>query len=80
MVQYTQTGVPSVPNAVKQFTNKNACFLCGFDIEDGHTSATYINQKPGRQVGFTRANYRQYKQAGHQFYRKAMHKTMNPHM
>ena len=80
MVQYTQTGVLSVPNPVKQFANQNACFSCGFDIEDGHTSATCTNQKPGHQVGFTCVNYKQYEQAGHQFRKKAMHKTIYPSM
>ena len=80
MVQYTQTGVQSIPNPVKPFSNQNIWFLCGFDIEDGHTSATCINQKPGHQVRFTRANYKQYEQAGHQHSRKAMHKTIYPSM
>ena len=80
MVQYTQTGVPSVPNPVKQFANQNFCFSCGFDIKDGHTSATCVNQKLGHQTGFTRANYKQYKQAGHQYSRKGMHKTIYPSM
>ena len=66
------------PKHSKQFTNQNACFLCRFDIEDGHTSATCINQKPGHQVGFTWANYKQYKNAGHQYSRKAMLKTIYP--
>ena len=80
MVQYTQTGVPSVPNPVKQLENRNACFLCRFDIEDEHTSATFITQKPGHQTGFTWANYKQYKQAGHLFSRKGMHTTIYPSM
>ena len=80
MVQYTQTGVQSVPNPVKRYANQHVCFSCGFHIKDGHTSAMCVSQKPGHQAGFTWVNYRQYKQAGHQFCRKAMHKTMYPHM
>ena len=80
MVQYTQMGVPSVPNPVKRFANHNVCFSCGFNIEDVHTSATWVNQKPGHQAGFTWSNYKHYEQAGHQFRRKAMYKTMYPSM
>ena len=72
--------VQSVPNPVKRFENQNACFSCGFDIEDGHTSGTCVTQKPGHQAGFTWENYKQYEQAGHQFSRKAMHNTMYPSM
>jgi hypothetical protein len=30
----------NVPSPVKRYTNWNACFSCGFDVEDGHTSMT----------------------------------------
>ena len=80
MVQYTQRGVTSVLNPVKYYANQNACFSCGFDIEEGHTSAMCVTPKPNHKAGFTQANYKQYKQAGHQFSRKGMHKTMYPNM
>jgi len=76
IVEYTQRGVPSVPNPLKYYANQNACFLCGFDIEDGLTSATCVTPKPNHKAGFTRANYKQYEQAGHQFSRKGMHKKI----
>lgn len=28
------------PNPIKRFNNWNYCYLCGFDVEDGHTSQT----------------------------------------
>ena len=34
----TQMG--NVPSRIKHYLNWNACFLCGFDMENGHTSAT----------------------------------------
>ena len=27
-------------NIIKRYANLNVCFLCGFDVEDGHTSKT----------------------------------------
>ena len=64
------------PNPTKWFSNQNACFSCGFDVEDWHTSATCQRKKQGHQDGFTRENYRQYEQAGYPFCKKAMHKTV----
>ena len=69
---------PCYSNVVKQFANQNACFSCGFDVEDWHNSTTCNNRKPDHQEGFTRSNYQEYERANHQFCRKAMHKTMYP--
>jgi hypothetical protein len=30
----------NTPNPIKRYANWNACFSCGFNVEDGHTSAT----------------------------------------
>jgi hypothetical protein len=69
---------PRFSNIVKVFVNQNACFTCGFDVDDWHTSATCPNKKAGRQDGFTCSNYMEYERANHQFCRKGMHKTMYP--
>jgi hypothetical protein len=52
----TQMG--NAPSPIKRYANWNACFSCGFDVEDGHTSATCPMEwcKPNHQVGYTRAN------------------------
>ena len=34
------TGIMAPPNPIKRFNSWNYCFLCGFDVEDGHTSTT----------------------------------------
>jgi hypothetical protein len=67
-------------NVVKQWANQNVCFSCGFDVEDWHTSATCPCMKMGHMDGFTHTDYMEYKRANHQFWRKAMHKTMYPQM
>ncbi len=45
---------PAYSNIVKWCANMNVCFLCGFDIEDGHNSGTCPPQWrwPNHQVGF----------------------------
>ena len=69
---------PKFLNIVKVHANQNVCFLCGFDVEDGHTSATCIDKKMGHLGGFTCSNYMEYEQVNHPFCRKGMHKTMYP--
>jgi hypothetical protein len=69
---------PNFLNIVKVYANQNKCFLCGFDVEDGHTSATCVNKKMGHQDGFTCSKYMEYKRVNHLFCRKGMHKTMYP--
>ena len=71
-------GNPKFLNIVKVHANQNVCFSCGFDVEDGYTSATCINKKMGHQGRFTCSNYMEYEQANHPFSRKGMHKTMYP--
>jgi hypothetical protein len=65
-------------NIFKTFANQNACYMCGFDVEDWHTSTKCNHKKPGHKNGFTRSNYMEYMHANHPFCRKAMHKTMYP--
>jgi hypothetical protein len=35
-----RNATPMYSNIVKRYANWNICFLCGFDMEDGHTSKT----------------------------------------
>jgi hypothetical protein len=39
-VNYPQAHRPFQSNITKKHNNWNVCFSCGFDVEDGHTSAT----------------------------------------
>ncbi len=86
MIPYIPTSVhpplqqqyPKYSNIVKTFANQNMCIMCGFDVEDWHTSATCNHKKPGNQDGFTHSNYMEYACTNHPFCRKAMHKTMYP--
>jgi hypothetical protein len=51
-------GTANRPNPVKIQNNWNVCYLCGFDIEDGHTSMTcHLDwRKPTHYVTFMRSN------------------------
>ena len=69
---------PNFLNIVIVYANQNMCFLCGFDMEDGHMSVTCADKKVGHQEGFTCSNYMEYEQANHPFCRKAIHNTMYP--
>ncbi len=68
------------PNPIKRFNNWNYCFSCGFDVEDGHTSATCPRdwRKTGHQEGCTRQNVQQYIAAGHAASIKGQHKNQLP--
>jgi hypothetical protein len=72
----TQMG--NAPSPIKRYANWNACFLCGFDVEDGHTSATCPMEwrKPNHQVRYTRANAATY--AAYWPCTKGQHKTQYP--
>jgi hypothetical protein len=54
--QVTKPPNPPHSNIVKKYANWNVYFLCGFDIEDGHTSQTCPGHwcKMNHQEGFTR--------------------------
>jgi hypothetical protein len=61
----------------KAFTNWNVCYLCGFNIEDGHTSVAcpHTWRKTNHQEGFNRNNVQAYLNAGWDPSTKGMHKT-----
>ncbi len=71
-----QQPAPNAPIKKKWYTNQNVCYTCGFNMEDWHTSNTYLIKKEGHQNGFTCANYMQYEQAGYPFCKKVMHKNI----
>ena len=72
---------PPFSNLVKLFANWNACYTCGFDVPDGHTSATCPAQrKLGHDVNFTRQNAQQYIDAGRNCSTKFRHKNQFPTM
>ena len=72
---------PPYSNLVKRFANWNACYTCGFDVPDGHTSMTcQAQRKVGHDVCFTRQNARQYIDAGRNCSTRNYHKTQFPAM
>ncbi len=65
-------------NIYKIHNNWNACFSCGFDIEDEHTSITCPFKRWNHQDLFTRRNAQQFIAAGYDPCTKGMHKTVLP--
>ena len=71
---------PFQSNLTKRYANWNVCWLCGFEVEDGHTLATCPTHwhKANHQVGFTRGNAQQWSNQGYAPCTKGMHKTKLP--
>jgi hypothetical protein len=68
-------------NLVKRFANWNACYTCGLDVPDGHTSMTcQAQRRAGHNVCFTRQNARQYIDPGRNCSTRNYHKTQFPAM
>jgi hypothetical protein len=69
-------------NRVKLYANWNTCYLCGFDVPNGHTSMTCPTnvRKPSHDVYFTQQNAQQYINLGHSCSIKNRHKTQMPGM
>jgi hypothetical protein len=67
-------------NPIKRYANWNACFSCGFNVEDGHTSATCPTflRKHNHQVEYTRDNAASY--AAYESSTKGRNKTQLPNM
>lgn len=76
----TNTHRPFQSNLVKRHNNWNVCFSCGFDVEEGHTSATcHMDwRKADHDVTFTRGNAQQKLAAGCNACTIGMHKTLLP--
>ena len=71
---------PMYSNIVKHHNNMNACFSCGFDIEDGHNSRTCPTawRRANHQEAYDRNNAQAYIDAGYDACTKAKHKTQLP--
>jgi hypothetical protein len=65
-------------NRYKLFNNWNGCYSHGFDVEDGHNSATCENRKMDHQEGFTRDNAQAYIDAGYALITWEMHQKILP--
>jgi hypothetical protein len=65
-------------NVYKRCHNWNVCFLCGFNIENGHTSTTCSFRKMNHQQAYTRKNAQQFIAVGYDPCTKGMHKTILP--
>jgi hypothetical protein len=76
--QMTGAQLGTTHSPVKRFANWNACFSCGFDIEDGHTSTTcpLMWRKPNHQESYTRENAASFAMYGP--CTKGQHKTQFP--
>jgi hypothetical protein len=68
----------NAPSPIKHFANWNACFSCGFNVAEGHTSATcpFYWCKPNHQVRYTCENAALYAAYGPST--KGQHKTQFP--
>jgi hypothetical protein len=73
-----QTPNPDFSNVHKRDNNWNVCFLCGFDIENGHRSIMCPFHKINHQQAYTRKNAQQFIAAGYNPCTKGMHKTILP--
>jgi hypothetical protein len=63
-------------NIYKRYTYWNVCFLCGFDIKDGHTSQTCPFLKANHKTGCMCKNAQQFIAAGYDPSTKGMHKSV----
>jgi hypothetical protein len=72
---------PPYSNLVKRYANWNACYTCGFNVPDGHTSMLcQAQRKAGHDVYFARQNAQQYIDAGRNCCTRFRHKTQFPAM
>ena len=64
------------------FATWNACYFCGFDVVDGHTSQTCPQhlKKPYHNIYFTRQNAQQYIDQEYNCATKYRHITVLPQM
>jgi len=71
---------PPYSNTVKRYANWNACYSCGFDVADGHTSMSCPPhlRKASHDINFNRHNAQQYIDLGHPCATRNRHKTQFP--
>ncbi len=67
-------------NTTKKFNNWNAYYLCGFDIEDAHTSIMCPSHwcRMGHDKGYARANAQLYLNQGYDVSMKSIHQKALP--
>jgi hypothetical protein len=67
-------------NVVKRYANWNACYSCGFDVADGHTSMLCPPhlRKAMHQIGFNCQNAQQFIDSSHPCSTRNRHKTQLP--
>jgi hypothetical protein len=65
-------------NIYKRYNYWNVCFLCSFDIEEGHNLQKCPFQKANHQRGFTCKNAQQDIAVGYNPSTKGMHKSVLP--
>jgi hypothetical protein len=75
-----RVNAPVQSNLTKNHVNWNVCWLCGFNMENGHTLATCPThwRKMDHQVGFTCGIAQQWINQGFAPCTKGMHKTKLP--
>jgi hypothetical protein len=78
--QAQQVQAPPYSNLMKWYANWNACYSCGFDVADGHTSQMCPQhlRKPDHNCYFTRQNVQQYVNGGYGCSTKSHHKNGFP--
>jgi hypothetical protein len=62
----------------KRYNNWNVCFLCRFNLENGHTFTMCPFCKMNHQQAYTRENAQQFIAAGYDPCTKGIHKTILP--
>jgi hypothetical protein len=69
-------------NVTKRYANWNACYSCGFDVADGHTSMSCPAhlRKATHDIYFNRQNAQQYIDLGHPCSARNRHKSQFPGM
>ena len=75
-----QNEQPPYSNTMKRYANWNACYSCGFDVADGHTSMSCPPhlRKASHDINFNRQNAQQYIDLGHPCATRNRHKTHFP--
>jgi hypothetical protein len=75
-----QNDQPPYSNTMKRYANWNACYSCGFDVADGHTSMSCPPhlRKATHDINFNRQNAQQYIDLGHPCATHNRHKTQFP--
>jgi hypothetical protein len=71
---------PPYLNVVKHYSKWNACYSCGFNVADGHTSMSCQPNlhKATHHIGFNRQNAQQYIDLGHSCSTHNRHKMQFP--